>query len=318
MSVSIESIARQLLASVDCDAGHLLASQWIIKRYEQLAVKAKLRHLRQVGQVSVPAAITAGTITTTRGLDVVTADATARAAWTTSLVGWHLRGRVNWYEVVSHNIAAGTLRLAGTFEEESLADGTYHLILQWVPLAIDVAYLGDTFINPRRRLGLTKVDFEVLNMEAPGRQNISGGPTVVAEAPQLPDGRKRVEFYPYSTISESYAYIYYRSVGTLTYTDSLPASVPVYALIEGASIDLYRYLMAKAAHAKNMDLAAFWRNEMNTRETKWKDHLVDAIGADRGEDDASFILRSLGPMVGPADIVTARDHVYAGWNWPPN
>ena len=60
MPVTIESVARQLIASVDSDAGYLLGAQWIIKRYEQLAIKAKLRHLRQVGQVSTPAAITTG------------------------------------------------------------------------------------------------------------------------------------------------------------------------------------------------------------------------------------------------------------------
>ena len=54
MPVTIESVARQLIASVDSDAGYLFGAQWIIKRYEQLAIKAKLRHLRQVGQVSTP------------------------------------------------------------------------------------------------------------------------------------------------------------------------------------------------------------------------------------------------------------------------
>lgn len=318
MPVSIESIARQLIASVDSDAGYTLAAQWIIKRYEQLAVKAKLRHLRQVGQIATPASITAGTITLARGARHVVADATAKAAWTTSLVGWHLRGRVGWYEITGHNLAAGTLELLGTYEEDALADGTYTLVQQWIPLPEDVGSLGDTFINARRRWPLHKKDFEILNLEAPSRPMIAGTARVVAEAPPLPDGRRRIEFYPYSTTSESYYYIYYRSVGQLSWTDSLPSSVPAYALIEGASIDLYRYLMAKAASANNMEKAAFWRNEMNTRETKWKDYLVEAIGADRGEDDASFIMRTVGSMSGPVDIMTARDHIAAGWNWPPN
>lgn len=99
MPVTIESVARQLIASVDSDAGYLLGAQWIIKRYEQLAIKAKLRHLRQVGQVSTPASITTGAITISRGSNLVTPDAAALAAWTTSLVGWHIRGRVTWHEI---------------------------------------------------------------------------------------------------------------------------------------------------------------------------------------------------------------------------
>lgn len=318
MPVSIESVARQLIASVDSDAGYLLASQWIIKRYEQLAIKAKLRHLRQVGQVSMPAAISTGTITVNRGSRTVTGDATAIAAWTTSLVGWHIRGRVTWHEIIAHNLATGTLTLLSPFEEESVAAGSYTLIQRWIPLADDVGYLGDTFINPRRRLSLSLRDYSELDRAAPSRSAISGSATVVAEAPQLPDGRKRVEFYPYSSTSESYVYVYWRSVGQLTYSDLLPPSVPSYILIEGGLIDLFRYKMSQAINANNGEAAAFWRNEMRTQETKWKDHLVEAIGADRGEDDTSFILKHLGAAIGPTDLTTARDHILAGWNWPGN
>ena len=69
-------------------------------------------------------------------------------------------------------------------------------------------------------------------------------------------------------------------------------------------------------NANNGESAAFWRNEMRTQETKWNDHLVEAIGADRGEDDTSFILKHLGAALGPTDITTARDHILAQWNWP--
>lgn len=197
-----------------------------------------------------------------------------------------------------------------------MSAGSYTLIQRWVPLATDVGYLGDTFINPRRRLPLTLVDYGELDHVAPSRSAVSGTATHVAEAPQLPDGRKRVEFYPYSSTSESYAYVYWRSVGQLTYSDVLPPSVPSYILIEGAMIDLFRYKMSQAMNANNGESAAFWRNEMRTQETKWKDHLVEAIGADRGEDDTSFILKHLGAALGPTDITTAHDHILAGWNWP--
>ena len=156
------------------------------------------------------------------------------------------------------------------------------------------------------------VDYGELDRAAPSRSAVSGTATHVAEAPQLPDGRKRVEFYPYSSTSESYAYVYWRSVGQLTYSDVLPPSVPSYILIEGALIDLFRYKMSQAMNASNGESAAFWRNEMRTQETKWNDHLVEAIGADRGEDDTSFILKHLGAARGPTDITTARDHILAG------
>ena len=57
MPVTIESVARQLIASVDSDAG-VACVQWIIKRYEQLAIKAKLTTPPSSRPVSTPAAIT--------------------------------------------------------------------------------------------------------------------------------------------------------------------------------------------------------------------------------------------------------------------
>ena len=46
-----------------------------------------------------------------------------------------------------------------------------------------------------------------------------------------------------------------------------------------------------------------------TQETKWNDHLVEAIGADRGEGRHELILKHLGAALGPTDITTARDHI---------
>ena len=79
MARTLEDIARELIATVDADAGYLLGVQWLVKRYGQLATRTKLRHLRQVGQLSVPAPVSAGTITATRGSQVITGDATAPA-----------------------------------------------------------------------------------------------------------------------------------------------------------------------------------------------------------------------------------------------
>lgn len=318
MPVTIESVARQLIASIDSDAGYLLASQWIIKRYGELAIKAKLRHLRQVGQVNTPESITTGTVTCTRGSNLVIGDATATAAWSNTLIGWHIRLRTNWYEIVGYSLSGGfgVLELLAAYEEDDVAAGSYRAIQRWVPLAPDVSYIGNCFINSRRRMPISLCDYQELDTAAPSRSAVSGTATHVAEAPQLPDGRKRVEFYPYSATTEAYWYVYWKSINQLTYADYVPPSVPAYILIEGALIDLFRYKMAKSINANNSEAAAFWRNEMRTQETKWKDHLVDAIGADRGEDDASFIIQRLGAQLGPTDITTASQHILAGWNWP--
>ena len=320
MARTLEDIARELIATVDADAGYLLGVQWLVKRYGQLATRTKLRHLRQVGQLSVPAPVSAGTITATRGSQVITGDATATAAWSNELVGWHIRPRTNWYEIVGYQVVGGVgqLRLLNTYEEDTSTDGTYYAVLRWVPVDPEAAYLGNDFVFARRFTPPLKLrDYSILDATAPSRPLISGGPGMVVEAPTRADGVKRVELYPYSSTSENYFYLYWRQVADLTADDVLPSTVPAWALIEGASIDLYRYKMAQAITAKNNEAAAFWRNEMRTQETKWERYLIDMIGADRGQDDTSFLLQTAGFAGMPGDITTARQHIVAGWNWQP-
>jgi len=317
---TLEDVARELIATVDADAGYTLGVQWLVKRYGQLATRTKLRHLRQVGQLSVPAPVNAGTATITRSTDTVILDATATAAWSNDQVGWHIRLRTNWYEVVGYQVVAGVgqVTLLNTYEEDDVADGSYHVVLRWVPVDSAAAYLGNDFVFARRFVPPLKLrDYSILDAAAPSRPMISGGPGMVVEAPTRADGVKRVEFYPYSSTSENYFYLYWRQVADLTADDVLPATVPAWALIEGASIDLYRYKMAQAITAKNNEGAAFWRNEMRTQETKWERYLVDMIGADRGQDDTSFLLQTAGYAGMPGDITTARQHIVAGWNWQP-
>ena len=234
MAVTVEQLARQLIACVDTDAGYLLAAQWLVKRYEQLAVRTKFRHLRQVGQVSTVASLTTGTVTINRGQRIITGDATATAAWSSALVGRHIRLRVNWYEIVGYAVSGGfgTLELQNTFEEDDVAAGSYTAVLRWVPLDANAFYIGNDFIHPRRRQALTLHDYMELDRLAPNRPLISGGPGVVVEAPELPDGRKRVEFYPYSSTSENYFYVYWKAVASLGLQDAVPSRMPGYALIE--------------------------------------------------------------------------------------
>src|SRR5574342_657523 len=97
---TVEQVAREVLAAIDTQAGHLLAVQWVAERYRRLASRTRFRHLRRLGEVILPAAITAGTITTTQGSTTVTGDATAQAAWSNALVDRMLRASVAWYRIV--------------------------------------------------------------------------------------------------------------------------------------------------------------------------------------------------------------------------
>lgn len=319
MALTFEQVARHVVAAVDSNATYLLAFEWIKKRYEQLATRAKLRHLRQIASVSVPAALDTGTCSITRGTRVITGDAAATAAWGTFLIGRHIRLRVTWYEIVGYSVVGGfgTLQLADDFNEDTVADGSYRIVQRFSTLAADAAQIGDTFINPRRRHPIDLWDYQKLERHAPSRPQVGGGAMVVAEVPNEPSsGVRRVELYPYASTSETYFYVHWRTPYGITMDDYVPAQLPVYGLIEGGLIDLYRYKMGQAIDAGKQEAAAIWRNEMRTQETKWEKFIVEMISADRGEDDASFILKHISSQVEPRDIVTAREHVLADWNWP--
>lgn len=313
MSVShrVEDVAREAIAAADCSAGHLLACQWVVSRYQQLATRVRLRHLRRVGEVTVPAQVSAGTATFTQGSRTVTGDATAQAAWNSTFIGRFIRGKTVWWEI--SDVAAGVITLTNPYTEDTAANTSYRIVQRWVPLDPQAAFIGRQFVYMERRIALDLRQMEELDRVYPSRQAIGRGPEVVAEAPPLPDGTRRVEPYPYHEDAITLRYIYWPNVDMLKVQDALPQVVPAYALKEGVLIDIYRYNMSVAANAGNTEKAAFWRNEMRTQETKWEQYIREMMHADNQGDDLTLILGDPGLGTISYDIVTARDQVLANW-----
>src|SRR3990170_1068334 len=98
---TVEDAARAALAAVDSQAGIIVAAQWVSERYQALASRTALRHLRRVGTVTVPAAVTAGTVEVTHGSPIVEGDPTAVAAWSVAMVGRQFQVDHVWYGVQS-------------------------------------------------------------------------------------------------------------------------------------------------------------------------------------------------------------------------
>src|SRR3990172_5468700 len=103
MAVTAGEVARSALADLgDDSAGLLNVLRWVGERYSQLANR-RLKQLRQIGEVVIPAAVSAGTITIARGDERIVGDATAKAAWSSALAGRFFRTRGAWYEIASYN-----------------------------------------------------------------------------------------------------------------------------------------------------------------------------------------------------------------------
>ena len=318
---TLESCARQVVAAIDTDAGYLLAAQWVNNRFAQIATRVRLRSLRGVGLVTVPAPIIAGTATFTRDSVYVTGDATATAAWTTDLAnGFWIRTRNVWYEILDLEVIAGVgrLTLAAPFGEDSIA-GAYTIYQRFVPLRSDVQSLGKSFLNLRRRTPIDYRTMEEVNLMDPSRRFVRGwGPIVCCEAPLSPAGVRRVEFYPEPNTSETYGYMYWRKPTELALTDELPYFIPSYVLREGALIDLYRFMASKAANKGQVEVAGYWRNEARAQETKWDaDHWREAVMSDRAEDESTFILKHAGIEFNTYDITNAKDDILARWTGLP-
>lgn len=328
MAVLVEDVARAALAAVDTDAGLLRAVRWTSERYRELTQRARFRHLRTIGEVHVPAPLTTGLCTVVRDSNRVTGNAAASVTWTTSLIGRHLRVQVTWYEIVDviPSATAAVLILKAAYAEAPAATQPtgYRIVQRHVALAHDVRYLGE-FLFMRRRRRLRPISLAELDMMFPGRNNITNGPRVVCEIGTTPDGvsgpsgeftgpRKIIEMYPYSDLSETYRYAYWPVSRDLQIGDMLPDALDLTLLKRGVLVDVFRYEMAKAARMGQMDKAQLYRNEMRAQTTEWEGAILDAIKADKGLDDVTFILRTGGVM--PSDdplIKDAHDMVYARW-----
>ena len=317
---SIESVARSALAAVDCDVNWLLACQWAAERYRELASHIRFRHLRELGRVTVPAVIEAGTATVTRGSASVTGDATAQAAWTSDVVGRFFRARANWYRIKS--VVASALQLDQQFSEDSVSAASYKIVARQIALDANARWIGDKVVHPRMRRPLDGPLSQVeLDYAAPDRQLVGSPPTVWSQTQDVVNaaGQKciAIEVYPYPTQAELLYYIFWPAPPTLMRSDEVPRVIDDQQLKEGTLIDVMRHNASRAATTGKMEEAAYWRNEYRQQMTTWRDIIRDIGKQDKGVDDLTFILqltRSQGGEGG--DIRTAREEIWARGNRP--
>lgn len=313
---TLESIAAQTVAAIGSEIGYPIVAEWVRSRYQQLATRVKLKHLRQLGQVNIPPAITGTGATATR--DSATIFLTAAPGSTSNagsaLVGRFIRLAVVWYEILDYRFdVAGNhiITIKTPFAESTVTAGAYTIVSRYVPVDPRAAYLGTSWVHARRRRPLARTTMDKLNLMAPYRPLVgSAGPQWVAEGPEI-GGVKTIEVYPYPSLSEALFYVYWQDVPEISLTEELSSRIKAYALKEGALIDCYRYKMAQAIEKQLYESAGFYRNEMRAQETKWEDYLGELIQSDQGEEDGQFILKMLGGSSNLSEIRTARDHVWS-------
>jgi len=297
MPTTVDDVARAALSVVGSNAGLLLAIGWASERYRQLTSQVRMRHLRQIGEVVIPAPIDTGTASFTRGSNVVTGNAAAAAAWQARPDikdgTWYIRLRRVWYRVADVT-PTGTILLQSQVAEDDVAAVSYKVIKRYHKLAPDVRYLGK-FVHMRLHRMLHEASMLSIDMSHSARWITAGsGPEIVVDVNTDAEGHRLVEFYPFSTTEEIVHYVYWPTPLKLQPGSILPAEVDQEALKSGVLIDVYRFEMAKALRDNKVDAAATWRNEMRAQETTWGKRIEEIAKADHGLDDVALILHPRG------------------------
>ncbi len=307
---TVEELSRSILASVDQDVGFLNCVKWIDDRYRQLVGRVKFKHLRKVGELLIPAAVT-GTVTVTSGSTAVVGSGTTwETAPTTSLNAyWYMKVKGEWYNIASVTDDTN-LVFTTVFSQDTSTDTAFTLVKRYHEVAADARWLG-TFIHTRLHSKLDgPIPMDKLDRAAPGRLLVMDVPSMVAHAGVDSTGDLLVEVYPYCKGVEILHYTYWDLPSTLATTSTIPTQVDPHVLKEGALIDMYRYLKGKALNAGNVEAATVWRNDEHAQRTVWERMIQTAVRADRGVDDTTMILEYFGGKIGGGDIRTARDEVY--------
>jgi hypothetical protein len=314
-ATTVDSVARAALSAINSDVGLPRAVRFTSHRYRELTNDGRLRALRKLGELVIPAAVDTGTVDCTRDSNVVTGSAAAQAVWTSALIGRYFKTTNAWYKVA--NVIDNELRLESTFAEDAVDDGSYKVVQRFVPLPAEARYLG-TFVHTRLRRKLQKQTAVEMDWNFPDRiLSSNAGPQVVVDFGRDDDGNRVVEIYPYSESSEIVHFVYWERSPDLQIGDVLPYSVDEYALKEGVLIDLMRVEAAKAARTSKVEEASFWRNDYRAQETKWERYRQDMLKADRGADDITFVLRHAGIDTTTDGIIrTAREEIWARGSRP--
>lgn len=309
---TVETIVRAALGDLAVEQHQLLNGvRWVNDRYAELAGTVRLKQLRRLGELTVPAVITTGTVSVTNGSDVVTGNATAVAAWTTLMQDRYFQIDRVWYRIAGTTLADNVFTLAEPYAGRTASAQSYRIVARYALLHQDCRTIIG-MVHDRFNREIIPRSLTWLNMLAPERFYQLGGPQAMVDLGEDAATRRRViELYPYSNETEHLRYAYYAKPPRLGLDDELSASVDQDALKEGVLIDVMRWKMAKAADEGKVEIAALWRNEYRAQETAWMKTLQRLIKADTVLEDLAWATRATNGGRPYGDITTARDQVWA-------
>lgn len=328
LGISVQDLARSLLAATGADAGPQMAARWINERYIEFVGRARTHQLQHNASVFVPAPITAGTVSVTQGSASVVGTNTS---FSNTNIGWSFRANITWYVVVG--VSGQTLTLDSVYSEDSNTAASYNLVQRYIPIDPGARWVSHVAHMRTRRL-LNALTTSEMQANYPSRQIVGGFPSVWSEAARFvtadfdisttlgQTGQKLIEVYPPSTTPETYYYTYWRVPKTLALTDTLPPEVDEYVIREGVLVDIYRWKSEKAANkaietgnAQFLQIAEYYANKESRQRTIWEQTIQEGLVADAAWHPEISICIDTWPKapIWDRDIETAHDWIVSTW-----
>lgn len=307
---------RQLAESAITDLGvdsSLLAVKWANDRFQELVSTRRIKPLRTINELVVPANLTTGTVSVTQDSTSVTGNAAAVATWTPDIIGRYFRvdSTNEWYPITG--FTGSTLKLGTPYVGSTDSSASYKIVKRYYDLEEGLRYLG-TMVNLTLGVEMRQWSSEKLVNNAPIRTTTGGGPYVYVEHSISDNWKRRLELYPPNTSRQLIAYTGYKKPEDLGPRDLLPSYVDSYIIQTGVKMNALDHAAMKALQSGNSQVGGTLANLAARQRTLWEKAKGDFQMKNAATDDATVILESYGKRKSIGDVMDARDHVYVDWS----
>jgi hypothetical protein len=297
----------------------ILAQRLVNRARSDVYSQRRWSFLLAEGVLTVPSAITSGTVTVEQNSATVTPDSTAltalNAAGATPLLGkrqFSLGTGSPIYNIADYDGA--TITLDRPYRESDLSGSSYQVFCCYFdPPSTDfVSFIAVKDIQNSYNLRLN-FSYREMNRFDPQRATV-GDPLYIASYIPASDGTPRFELWPHPSTAKSYHCLYQRRGEDFTLnTESLPSVVPEALLMERACYYAYQWAMQTGQMPQGK--AVDWRFLMQQSSTEYKDLLRRTAREDNEAYEEmynSFSARS--GYLSPIDTNYAQNHAVGLWS----
>jgi len=264
--------------------------------------------------VTVPDAVSAGTVTVTQDSATVTTSAAAKTALdavgATALVGRVFRAGGSSgpiYLIQTYDPGTGNITLDRVYFEATTSATTYQVTGPYITPAADFErwiVMRDPVNGFRIRLNFTRAELDRMDQQ----RGATGDPLILGAKDYNSTGIPRYEFWPHPVVRRAYQALYGSAGTDLSATVDIPSIIPAGLLRERS---LYRaYEWAEANQGRFQGLRGTdWRFLMREAERRFKEQLKETMLTDDSVFNAQWGENYLdSPMGGIIDGKYLQQH----------